>query len=308
MELGDARTELRRQLVDAVLRGEKTATAGLYADAEPLPRVGDKCMLLDFDDEPVAVGETTEVRVLRSCDVDLAFAIDEGEGFETLADWRRAHEEFWAEHEITDDTLIVAERFKLVERLNPGAPMSEEQMRAVTIGELRPLSGPVLLVEYDPEWPRLFEGEATRIRTALGAAALQIEHVGSTSVPGIAAKPVIDILLVVEDSADEDTYVPPLEAAGYVLRIREPEFDEHRLFKGPETDVNLHVFSRGSAEIDRFLIFRDRLRSNEPDRELYLRTKRELAQKEWKFTQNYADAKRAVVEEILARARRQRAY
>ena len=120
MELGYARTELRQKLVDAVLRGEKTATAGLHADVsaeEPLPRVGDRFVLLDVDDRPVAVVETTEVRVVRVADVDLAFARDEGEGFETVADWRHAHERFWADREIADDTLIVAERFKLVERL-----------------------------------------------------------------------------------------------------------------------------------------------------------------------------------------------
>jgi len=121
-ELGYARTDLRRQLVDAVLRGEKTATAGLRSDFaphthDPLPRAGERFALLDFDDRPVAVVETTEVRVVRAGDVDLDFAHDEGEGFESVEDWRRAHERFWSEHEITDDTLIVAERFRLVERL-----------------------------------------------------------------------------------------------------------------------------------------------------------------------------------------------
>ena len=116
MRLGYPRTELRRKLVDSVLRGAKTATAGLRAECEP-PQVGDRSVLLDFDDEPVAVVETTEVRVVRAADVDLAFALDEGEGFETVADWRHAHEEFWADQEIGDDTLIVAERFRVVERL-----------------------------------------------------------------------------------------------------------------------------------------------------------------------------------------------
>jgi uncharacterized protein YhfF len=121
-ELGYARTALRRQLVDAVLRGEKTATAGLRSDfaphtRDPLPKAGERFALLDFDDRPVAIVETTEVRVVRAGDVDLHFARDEGEGFESVEDWRRAHERFWSEHEITDDTLIVAERFRLVERL-----------------------------------------------------------------------------------------------------------------------------------------------------------------------------------------------
>ena len=117
-ELGYPRTALRQKLVDAALRGDKTATAGLYEQNEPLPRVGDRSVLLGFDDEPVAVVETTEVRVVRAGDVDLAFAVDEGEGFETVADWRLAHENFWADRQIDDETLIVAVRFALVERLD----------------------------------------------------------------------------------------------------------------------------------------------------------------------------------------------
>ena len=179
---------------------------------------------------------------------------------------------------------------------------TEEEIRAATVGELKPLAGPIVLVEYDPAWPQLFEREAERIRMALGERALQIEHAGSTSVPGLAAKPVIDVVLVVPDSADEEVYVPPLEASGYVLSIREPDWYEHRVFKGPDTNVNLHVFSPGCPEIDRMVLFRDWLRRNELDRELYERTKRELAEKEWKYTQNYADAKSAVVAEIIARA------
>jgi uncharacterized protein YhfF len=119
MELGYARTDLRRQLVDAVLRGEKTATAGLRSDYGPderLPEPGDRSLLLGWDNEPVGLVATTEVRVVRAGDVDIAFAQDEGEGFESVADWRAAHERFWAGHEITDDTLVVAERFRLVER------------------------------------------------------------------------------------------------------------------------------------------------------------------------------------------------
>jgi uncharacterized protein YhfF len=118
MQLGYARTDLRRKLVDAVLRGEKTATAGLWTEDEPPPQVGDRSLLLDYDDEPVAVIETTEVRVLRAAEVDLEFARDEGEGFATVADWRRAHERFWSDREITDETVIVAERFRVVEQLS----------------------------------------------------------------------------------------------------------------------------------------------------------------------------------------------
>lgn|SRR5579875_627029 len=179
---------------------------------------------------------------------------------------------------------------------------TEEQLQAVHVGELKPLDGAIQIVDYDPMWPRLFEREVERIRAALGERVLLLEHVGSTSVPGLAAKPRIDILLAVADSADETSYVRALEEAGYVLHIREPGWFEHRLFRGPDIGINLHVLTRGCPEIDKMLLFRDWLRSNGADRQLYESTKRKLAQQKWKYTQNYADAKTAVVEEILARA------
>ena len=184
-----------------------------------------------------------------------------------------------------------------------GEHTSDEQLRAVTIGEPEVLSGPVGLVEYDPAWPSLFEHEATRIAAALDERALQLEHVGSTSVPGLVAKPRIDIVLAVADSADEPSYVPALESASYMLRIREPKWFEHRLLRGSEPAVNLHVFSVGCPEIERLVAFRDRLRTNEADRNLYARHKQGLARRDWKYVQNYADAKTAIVEEILTRAR-----
>lgn len=99
-------------------------------------------------------------------------------------------------------------------------------------------------------------------------AALSVEHVGSTSVPGLAAKPIVDILLVVEDSGEEVSYLPALEEAGYVLRVREPDFDEHRMFRTPQKDVHVHIFSTGSKEIRRLLLLRDHLREDQEDREL----------------------------------------
>ena len=179
----------------------------------------------------------------------------------------------------------------------------EEQMQATRIGNLRLHNAPIELMEYRSEWPALFVREAERVHAALGERVLMLEHVGSTSVLGLAAKPIIDMLLAVADSADEPAYVPAMEAAGYVLRIREPDWHQHRLLKGPDTNINLHVFSPGCPEIDRMLLFRDRLRSNEADRDLYARTKRELAKQNWKYVQNYADAKTPVVEEIIARGR-----
>ena len=179
---------------------------------------------------------------------------------------------------------------------------SEEALRAVTIGELVVLAGPVLLDDYDPAWATAFEREAARIRGALGDQVRLLEHVGSTSVPGLPAKPIIDIVLAVPDSTDEDAYVPPMEAAGYVLRIREPRMVRAPAVQGPGSRVEhprLHV---GTAEIDRMLAFRDWLRSHDDDRLLYERTKRDLAAREWKYVQHYADAKTDVVAAIMARA------
>jgi uncharacterized protein YhfF len=119
-ELGYARTELRRQLVAAVLAGEKTSTAGLWseyeAEGEPLGSPGDRFALLGYEDEPVAVVEITEARLVPAGEIDVEFARDEGEGFESVDDWRVAHEEFF-QQELTPETMIVAVRFKVVDRL-----------------------------------------------------------------------------------------------------------------------------------------------------------------------------------------------
>lgn len=164
------------------------------------------------------------------------------------------------------------------------------------------LDGPVRLAEPDPAWAEQYGREERRIRTALGARAVQVEHAGSTAVPGLAAKPVIDIVLAVRDSADEAAYIPDLVAAGYVFHVREPEWYEHRYLKAHDPDVQVHVFSVGSPEVERMLAFRDRLRTRPEERDLYERTKRELAARRWDYIQDYADAKSAVVEEIVARA------
>jgi uncharacterized protein YhfF len=121
MGLGDRGTELRRKLVAAVLRGEKIATASLREEYKPhtneqLPQPGESFLLLGYDDEPLGVVKTTELQVVRAADVALQFARDEGEGFQTVEQWRSGHERFWSDREITDDTLIVCEWFTLIER------------------------------------------------------------------------------------------------------------------------------------------------------------------------------------------------
>ena len=161
----------------------------------------------------------------------------------------------------------------------------------------------IRLVEYDPSWPDQFAIHAAEIAAALGDRALRIEHIGSTSIPGLVAKAKVDILLVVPKSADEPAYLPQMEGAGYQFRIREPHWHEHRLFSPPERNANVHVVSLGCPEIERWLAFRDRLRGNTRDRALYARTKRELARQRWRDTNAYADAKSEVIERIIAGAR-----
>jgi len=195
-----------------------------------------------------------------------------------------------------------AEQMTHKQNAHNSASVSDEYIQEVTVGEVKPHNAPITLIEYDPCWPELFDKEAKRIHSVLGNRVLQLEHVGSTSVPGLCAKPIIDILLVLEDTSDEQSYVPDMETAGYILRIREPDWFQHRMFKGPDTNINLHVFSEGTSEIKRMLLFRDWLRTNDTDRENYARVKRDLALHVWRNVQNYADAKTSIVNEIMDRA------
>jgi GrpB-like predicted nucleotidyltransferase (UPF0157 family) len=157
----------------------------------------------------------------------------------------------------------------------------------------------IVIVDYDPTWPGRFEAERDRIAAALGERALRIEHVGSTSVPDLAAKPIIDIAVEVEP-VDDPTDRTALESAGYQLRVNEPG---HRLFRTPERDVHLHLWPPGE-ELERHLRFRDRLRADAADREAYETLKRDLARRDWDDMNAYADAKGELIEAILARAPR----
>ena len=174
---------------------------------------------------------------------------------------------------------------------------------SVTIGTVEKLEGTIELREYDPAWPERYRAERKKIAEALQGENISVEHVGSTSVPGLCAKPILDILLLVEDSAAEERYVPALERAGYVLRVREPDWYQHRLLKGTYPAVNLHVFSAGCEEAQRMLDFRDWLRSCREDRERYACAKRRLARQTWTYVQHYADAKSQVVAEIFRHIR-----
>lgn len=177
----------------------------------------------------------------------------------------------------------------------------DERLAAATIGDRQLLNSTIYLSPYNPDWPSQFLQHAKLIREALLEKVLLLEHVGSTSVPGLAAKPIIDMILAVADSADESAYVPPLEAKGFVLRIREPDWFEHRMFKSPDIAGNLHIFSVGCSEIDRMVTFRNWLREHDDDRLLYEQTKRDLAAYTWKDIQHYADAKAEIIKAILDR-------
>ena len=185
----------------------------------------------------------------------------------------------------------------------------ETEAPAALLTDAQPYAERVVVDDYDPRWARDFEADRAALLAALGGVALAVDHVGSTSVPGLPAKPIIDILLQVADSSAEESYVPPLADLGYAVRVREPGWLEHRVLsrrvtEGDPHSVNLHVLSPGlgSAEIDRMLGFRDWLRAHPDDRERYAALKRELATQRWRFVQDYANAKSEVVEEILARA------
>jgi GrpB-like predicted nucleotidyltransferase (UPF0157 family) len=161
----------------------------------------------------------------------------------------------------------------------------------------------LVLADYDPQWPQRYAEHEQRIRAALGSAAIQVEHIGSTSVPGLAAKPIIDVLVTVEDITAEEDYLDQLLSAGYELRVREPG---HRLVRTAARDVHVHVLEEGDEAADDYLLFRDRLRADPEDRDLYERTKRALVEQDWADMNAYADAKTDVIVGIKERARRSR--
>lgn len=177
--------------------------------------------------------------------------------------------------------------------------LDDATLSASLVGGLEPTK--VTIAGYDAEWPRRFERRAAELRAILGDRARLIEHIGSTSVPGLAAKPIVDIVVGIDDPEDEPAYLPALEAAGYTVRVREPE---HRCLRAgdPDESVNLHCYPPEHVEVRRYLALRDWLRANPADRELYAATKRELAEREWRDVNYYAEAKTPVITAILARA------
>lgn len=157
----------------------------------------------------------------------------------------------------------------------------------------------IVLVPYSAGWPEAFARERQRITAALGERAIRVDHIGSTSIPGLTAKPIIDIDLTVPDPEDEAAYLPALEAAGYRLRVREPG---HRMVRTPALDVHVHLCGPGSDWQRRHVLFRDWLRHNADDREAYADLKRSLSEQDWSDMNAYAAAKGPLIEQITARA------
>ncbi|MBB5830734.1 GrpB family protein [Brachybacterium aquaticum] len=161
------------------------------------------------------------------------------------------------------------------------------------------------VVPADPTWPARFEALAARLRSALGGRALAIDHVGSTSVPGLAAKPILDVDLIVADPADEEVWLPALESDCFVLTVREPWWQGHRMLRLDAPRAHLHVFGPDAAEPWRHRIFRDHLRRSDEDRALYAETKHEVAalsNAEGEQMMEYNRRKQDVIREIYARA------
>ena len=159
----------------------------------------------------------------------------------------------------------------------------------------------IVIEDYDPAWTARFEQVHAALQRALGPKAHRIEHFGSTAVPGLGAKGIIDVLVTVDDADDEASYDPPLTQAGFHMRVRQPG---HRMYRTPDLDVHVHIFTEGGDAANIRLLFRDWLRHDAHDRRLYEETKRELARKDWDATNDYSQAKGTVVAEILVRAQR----
>jgi GrpB-like predicted nucleotidyltransferase (UPF0157 family) len=161
------------------------------------------------------------------------------------------------------------------------------------------------VVPYDPAWPAAYEVIAARLKKALGDAALRIEHVGSTAVPGLEAKPVIDVDLTVADNHDEDAYVPALERLGFTLLIRGYWWYGHRLLIHQNPRANVHIWAPNCPEAARHLIFRDWLREHPGERQRYVDAKHAAAEQihsRHGTTNDYNAHKQAAIREIYARA------
>jgi GrpB-like predicted nucleotidyltransferase (UPF0157 family) len=195
------------------------------------------------------------------------------------------------EVELTEYPQEVTQRFH-------GTP---EQMAIALVGEAPAKWQSIVIEDYDPAWVDRFAAASSPLTEALGSLIVSIEHVGSTSVPGLAAKPIIDIDLLIDDTTDESRYIPALEKLGYRLVLREPWWYGHRMFVSAAEDVNLHVWPEAAPEPIRHRLFRDWLRTHPEDRELYATTKRRVARDTVHQPGDYNLSKNDVIDDIYTR-------
>ena len=178
-------------------------------------------------------------------------------------------------------------------------PQTTEEIKGANVDKLKELNSQIFLEKYNEQWPVEYQKQKILILQALSHLKISIEHVGPTSVPGLSAKPIIDIVLEVPDSSNEESYVPQLESKKFKLKIREPNWWEHRMLKNKTNSINLHIFTCDCPEVLKMIKFRDHLRSNISSLKLYQSKKQQLASRTWKYTQNYADAKTEVIKKIF---------
>jgi GrpB-like predicted nucleotidyltransferase (UPF0157 family) len=174
----------------------------------------------------------------------------------------------------------------------------DRYLREVLVGGPRPVT-PVI-VEYDDGWPARFAEHRDRIVAVLGERARVVEHIGSTSVPGLAAKDVVDVLVGIDVPDDEAAYLTDLEDAGYEVRVREPGHRALRETVGPR--VTLHCYAPGDDEVTKYRLLRDHLRTHPEARREYEATKRALAGRKWPDMNHYAEAKGPTIRRLLLAA------
>ncbi|GAA0935437.1 GrpB family protein [Virgisporangium aurantiacum] len=176
-----------------------------------------------------------------------------------------------------------------------------EQLGAGLVGEPPERWAAIVIEEYDPGWADRFAAAAAHLTAHIGRGVHAIEHVGSTAVPGLAAKPIIDIDLLLDDTADESRYLPALEGIGYRLVLREPWWYGHRMLVSETADVNLHVWPHDAPEPVRHKLFRDWLREHPDDRDRYAAAKRRIAGETVDRPGDYSLAKNDVIDRIYDR-------
>ena len=163
-------------------------------------------------------------------------------------------------------------------------------------------SDSITVVEFDREWPARFASWRDLIARSLGRSTLRIDHIGSTSVPGLMAKPIVDIQISVSDISDEERYVPELERLGVQLRSRDDLHRYFRPFADRPRNVHVHVCPAGSEWERRHLLFRAYLRANPAPRVVYVEAKREAARVWMDDGWAYTDAKSGVILDIMEEA------